>query len=230
MPQEPNRPVVTQPAHTHPEMDGSSALEADAQSLLLWKNGNQRGYNELVERYQRPLFHFIVRIIRDAEDAKDVLQETFIRLHRSLDRLREDKSLKAWLYQTANRLCIDYLRKHKPGRVAVVDHQEPATLAMLDSATEGTTTLKQPDEWMADRTLKDEVVAAIQKLPPKQRMAMSLRSCEGLSMKEIAAAMECSEQTVGTTLFAARKKLMQTLKPLLQDVYGKTDEPGRFGS
>lgn len=214
-----NAAVETAP----PAADEAQAMrELDAQSLRLWKNGNQRGYNELVERYRKPLFHFIYRMVRDRDEAKDLLQETFIRLHRSLSTLREDKSLKSWLFRTANNLCIDHFRKHKPGRVTAVDHQAPETLAMLEHSTMTAATgeAARPDQAAHESEQQERILQAIQSLPANQRMAMTLRSCQGLSMKEIADAMNCNEQTVGTTLFAARKKLMKILGPVLEEVYG----------
>lgn len=197
--------------------------ELDAQSLRLWKNGSQRGFNQIVERYQKTLFHFIYRMVRDEDEARDLLQETFVRLHRSLASLREDKSIKSWLFRTANNLCVDYFRKHKPGRVTAVDHQAPETLAMIEAASIDDRSDPRPDEAACQNAQQEAILAAIGSLPQKQRMAMTLRSCEGLSMKEISDIMGCSEQTVGTTLFAARKRLSLLLRPVLNEVYGSAD-------
>lgn len=199
-----------------------SYLEVDAHSdaalLQLWKNGDIRGYNSLVKRFERPLIIFIYRMIRDQDDARDILQETFVRLHRSLDKLREDKSLKSWLYMTANNLSIDWLRKRKPGRVAVMDHQDTAFHALADASDMDRP--KRPDDQMRDTWVQEKILEAIDQLPSQQRMAMTLRSVKGLSLKEIAEVMNSTEQTIGTTLFAARKKLVKILQPILQDECG----------
>lgn len=192
--------------------------DPDVLSLRLWKSGNMRGYKELVQRYERPLFHFIYRIIRDADDTKDILQETFIRFYQSVARLREDKKISAWLYQTAHNLCIDFLRKHKPGRVTVMDHQDSGFEAVIESS--GSSRSQQPDAFMQDQDLKQRIIDAIDQLPKKQRMIMTLRGCRELSLKEIADVMDCNEKTVGTTLFAARKRLLSILRPVLEEIYG----------
>ncbi|MDX9753579.1 MAG: sigma-70 family RNA polymerase sigma factor [bacterium] len=199
-------PVPTEPLHP------------DVLSLQLWKNGNMRGYNQIVERYQKPLFHFIYRMVRDMEESKDILQETFVRMYKYKERFEEEKSLKSWLYQTANNLCIDYYRKHKPGRVNFFDQQDSTFSALVESS--GIERERQPDEVAQDRHLQELVLQAIEQLPKKQKMVMTLRSCKNLSLKEIADVMGCTQQTVGTTLFAARKKLIQLLSPVLQDLYG----------
>lgn len=201
-------------AASFPEVDAHS----DTTLLRLWKKGDIRGYNDLVKRYERPLLIFIYRMIRDQDDAKDVLQETFMRLYRSLDKLREDKSLKSWLYMTANNLSIDWLRKHKPGRVAVMDHQDSAFQALADSS--GADNPQQPDRQMRETWMQEKILEAIDQLPSQQRMAMTLRSVKGLSLREIAETMNSTEQTIGTTLFAARKRLLKILQPILQDECG----------
>lgn len=204
-------------AASYQEVDAHS----DAALLRLWKSGDVCGYNDLVKRYQRPLLIFIIRMIRDEDDARDVLQETFIRLHRSLDKLREDKSLKSWLYQTANNLSIDWLRKHKPGRVTAMDHQDAVFQNLADSSDADSP--QRPDDRMRETWVQERILDAIDQLPSQQRMAMTLRSVKGFSLKEIANAMNSTEQTVGTTLFAARKKLIKILQPILQDECGSLE-------
>ncbi len=194
--------------------------DPDAISLRLWKNGNIKGYNDIVKRYERPLFAFIYRIIHDSDEAKDVLQETYVRFYRSLQTLREDKSIKSWLFQTANRLCIDHFRKTKPDRIMTVDHQDSTFVASIES--DSAEHPDQPDACYEDRQVQAKIQDALQSLPKKQRMIMSLRTQKDLSLKEIAEIMDCSERTIGTALFAARKKLVKMLKPILEELYGRS--------
>ncbi len=212
--------VTATPSATQTVLADQAGLEdnPDVLSLRLWKSGNMRGYNELIQRYERPLICFILRIVRDPDESKDVLQETFVRLYRSLPKLREDKSLKAWLFQTANNLSIDWLRKRKPDRLMAVDHQDFSFQLMVESSDKEKPA--RPDESYQDEWMHQKILEAIEQLPKKQRMVMTLRSCQGLSLKEIAEILGSNEKTVGTTLFAARKKLMKQLKPALKDMYG----------
>lgn len=199
----------------------------DRQSLRIWQAGNMRGYNELIERHKKPLFQFIQRMIRDAEEAKDVLQETFIRLYKNKEKLDENRNIKSWLYQTANNLSIDLLRKKKPDRVFQMDHQDPVFEIHMDGG--GVQHAKEPRQLADEKHLQQSILDAIDQLPKKQRMIMSLRSCEGMSLSEIAEVMECSEKTVGTTLFAARQKLMKMLQPVMNDWYGIQAETAGIG-
>jgi len=203
-------------------LPGDEIENPDGISLQLWKSGNMRGYNQIMERYQKPLFLFIYRTVRDMDESKDLLQETFVRMFKNRDTLREDRPVKSWLYQTASNLCIDYFRKHKPGRVSCYDHQDTAFSAIVEVSHHETG--PGPDEIAQENALQETILKAIDQLPKKQKMVMTLRSCKNLTMKEIAEVMGCSQQTVGTTLFAARKKLVEILKPVLQDYYGCSAE------
>lgn len=205
-----------------PSLAEHETANPDAVSLQLWKSGNMRGYNQIVERYQKPLFSFIYRTVRDMDESKDILQETFVRMFKYKEKFREDKNLKSWLFQTAHNLCIDHFRKNKPGRVNVYDHQDTAFSALVESSTLERDS--RPDEIAQENKLQELILQAIDQLPKKQKMVMTLRSCKNLSMKEIAEVMECTERTVGTTLFAARKKLIDTLTPVLKEYYGCSAE------
>lgn len=196
-------------------------LEPDVISLRAWKNGDIHGFNDLVKRYDRRLLIFIYRMIRDEDDAKDLLQETFVRLYRSLDKLREDKSLKSWLYRTAGNISIDWLRKHKPGRMTAMDQQDSAFQFLAESSDKESP--PRPDDQMRDSWIQEKILEAIDDLPSQQKMAMTLRSVKGLSLREIAELMNSTEQTVGTTLFAARKKLINILQPILGEECGPLD-------
>ena len=134
-----------------------------------------------------------------------------------MDRLREDVSLQPWLFRTASNLAIDHLRKTKPGRTVSLEAKreetglEPET-TLTDDAPD------DPHRQVLRQQLEEKLVTAMNQLPKRQRMAMTLRCLRELTMKEIAEILECKERTVGTTLFAARKKLMRDLEPLLADL------------
>ncbi len=192
-------------------------VSQDVADLKRWKNGDVAGFNCLMSRYERRLFRLVWKIVRNDEDTQDILQETFMRLHRSMDRLREDVSLQPWLFRTASNLAIDHLRKTKPGRTVSLEAKreetglEPET-TLTDDAPD------DPHRQVLRQQLEEKLVTAMNQLPKRQRMAMTLRCLRELTMKEIAEILECKERTVGTTLFAARKKLMRDLEPLLADL------------
>ncbi len=201
----------------HNILGSEPTVSQDVADLKRWKDGDMAGFNCLMSRYQRRLYRLVWKIVRNDEDTQDVLQETFIRLHRSIDKLREDVSLQPWLFRTASNLAIDHLRKAKPGRTVSLESKQEDT-GLEPETNLADETPDDPHRRILHKQLEDKVVAAMNQLPKRQRMAMSLRCLRELSMKEIAEVLECKERTVGTTLFAARKKLMRDLEPLLADL------------
>lgn len=198
----------------HHILEVEQLTSQDMVDLKRWKDGDVTGFNTLMSRYERRLYRLIWKVVRNDEDTQDILQETFIRLHRSVDRLREDVSLQPWLFRTASNLAIDHLRKVKPGRTVSLDDwgQETGQEPIIGDTPD------DPYRRALRKQLEERLVAALNRLPKRQRRAMSLRSLRDLSMREIAGVLKCKERTVGTTLFAARKKLMKELEPLLSDL------------
>ncbi|MFH1740649.1 MAG: sigma-70 family RNA polymerase sigma factor [bacterium] len=188
----------------------------DVEFLRRWKSGDVTGFNALMSRYERPLYRLIWKVVRNDHDAQDILQETFIRLYRNVGRLRDNVSLQPWLFRTASNLSIDHLRKIKPGRMVSLEKQQETTGQEPEGIQD-----KPPDDphrHTLRKQLERHLIDAVNRLPRRQRLAMTLRCLQDLSMREIAEILKCKEQTVGTTLFAARKKLMEELEPLLSDL------------
>lgn len=188
---------------------------SDPVLLKRWRGGDQGGFHALMTRYERPVFRVIWKVVRNDEDARDLMQETFLRLWKNADKIRDDVDLHPWLFRTGTNLAIDHLRKYKPGRV----------VSMVTRNEEGDETMVEPQDRTTDprirarrRELESRIRAAVAELPKRQRTAMVLRSLEELSTKQIAKILECQEKTVGTTLFAARQKLIKRLRPLLEEL------------
>jgi len=189
---------------------------ADTDLLKRWKRGDLSGFDALMSRYERPLYCLIRRIVRNEQDSQDILQETLVRLYRSMDRLREGVSLQPWLYRTASNLAIDHLRKMKPGRTVSLEEKQESEGKEPERIDEQSP--EDPRKRTIRKQLEQRLIEAMNRLPKRQQAAMTLRCLQDLSMHEIAEILQCKERTVGTTLFAARKKLMEELEPLLADL------------
>lgn len=196
------------------QVTGGETLH-DQVLLQRWKSGDNSGFHALMSKYERLVYRVIWKVVRHDEDARDLLQETFLRLWRNTEKLREDVELSPWLLRCATNLAIDHLRKHKPGRVVSMvvksDDGDEVTMEPADKADDPRVAARRKE-------IEERVREAIEELPKRQRMAMHLRGLQDLSLKEIAKILACEERTVGTTLFAARKKLIQRLKPLLEEL------------
>ena len=170
---------------------------------------------ELVHEYKTQIYRHAFYLLRNREDAEDITQETFIKAWENRAKLRP-KTVRSWLLKCAQNLCFNLLKRHK--------FQEPLTEgddAELETLLHKHTSRSNPlpDEIVIEQELKDSVHCAIRKLPPEMRSVIIMRELEGMSFKEIAEVLEQPEGTVKSTVFRARKKLRELLRP-----YWRNDE------
>ena len=168
--------------------------------------GDPYAFEDLVKRYSTPLFNFIYRFLGDYDQACDILQHVFIRLHSSLNTLRTDKPLKAWLFQVARNRCLDELRRkrviHFSELESLNEGEDISPLADIPS------TDPLPEELAERSDLQQRLQEAIQTLPIKFRLVVLLRYAGQLSFSEIGQTLKMPEATA--------KTYYQRAKPLLR--------------
>lgn len=174
---------------------GQSDFEVIQQVLA----GETGAFDILVRQHQVEIYRLAYRMTRNAEDAKDVAQEAFVQAYRSLGSFQKKSSFYTWLYRIAMNLCLNHLKSAARQDPAEVDGHLADSRA---NALDGLVT----DE--RDRAL----AAAIQALPPQQKATLSLRVQQGLSHKEIADILECSEGTAKANYFHAVRALQRRLQ------------------
>jgi RNA polymerase sigma-70 factor (ECF subfamily) len=182
-----------------------SLREVDDRALLLaLRDADEEALDELIDRKTAPLIKLIQRMVGDLEEARDIVQITFVRLWEHRQRFDERWAANTWIYRIATNLAIDFIRsrnsRHKtaePLRFHVL-HQE-------DGRSRQVTARQHEDEVMA---IFEELAAD---LSPQQRMVFLLRELEDLPSKEVAEIVGIRESTVRNHLFNARKELRQKL-------------------
>lgn len=171
-------------------------------------SGDTYAFEALVQRYNTPLFNFIYRFLGDYDQACDILQHVFIQLHASLPTLRTDRPLKAWLFQVARNRSLDELRRkhaiHFSELESANDEDELSPLAAIPDSG------PLPEELAERSDLQQHLQDAINSLPPKFRLVVSLRYASQLSFSEIGQALNMPEATA--------KTYFQRAKPLLRNV------------
>jgi len=168
------------------------------------RNGDSRAFARLVEQYQRPLYACIIRIVRAHDLADDVIQESFIRVFRSLHRFDEKYPFYPWLRRIGINLALNRLRSESARAHVTLtgfDQQAPAE----DNPAAGT---ERADML---RCLNE----ALQQLPEEQRIIFQLRTVEEMSYQEIAQALDISMGTVMSRLNRARSKLREKVRHYL---------------
>ncbi len=205
------RQVVALPGATVREqlhaMDDSGVVNA-------FLAGEERAFQELVERYQVRLPNFIYRTIGDRERAEDLVQEVFIRVYRHLHRFDREKKFSTWIYTIASNLAKNELRNRSRNPLVFFQaikkswQDEERPLQFEDSTT-------RPDDLYRKRHLRELVEASVDRLPEHHRQVFVLRELEGKSYEEIAEITDCNLGTVKSRLNRARNAFASMIEPWL---------------
>ena len=182
----------------------SSDEELVARSM----GGDLDSFNQLVLRWERPIYALAYRVIGREEEARDVAQETFLRAFRALNGFKGQAKFSSWLYRITLNLCRDWMRKERRTPVS----QAPEGIDILELAGEAT-----PSETIEQMVGRKELGRAVSKamaaLPEEQRTAIILKEYHGLTFQEIADMLDCPLSTVKTRLYqglsVVRKQLEQ---------------------
>ena len=169
-------------------------------------SGDADSFNELVHRWERPIYALAYRQIGREEDARDVCQETFLRAYRALGGFRGQAKFSSWLYRIALNLCRDWVRRER--RTPVVQPPEDVDLSDLAAARGPSETI---EDLVARKDLAKTVERAMARLPEEQRTAIVLKEYHGLTFQEIADIVGCPLSTVKTRLYQGLTVLRREL-------------------
>jgi len=184
---------------------------ADNDLLNDLQRGDDHAIEELLQRYQSKIYRYGMKMCRDPEDAKDVLQDTLLTMARSLRSFRGASSLSTWLYTIARSFCIKKLRKSKFAPA------EELSLSGVDSDHSGPVSppSEQPDHIFSTKELGTYLNKAVQSLEPMYRDVLLLRDVEGLSAPEVAEVLGLRVDAVKSRLHRARLAVREQMEPLL---------------
>lgn len=169
--------------------------------------GSEEAFAEIVNRYQRPVFSVVVRMVRDSGLAEDLTQETFIKAFRALHSFDPRRKLSSWLFTIAHNTAIDHLRKKSPRMVPLESEgEEPDLLESLPSDS-----AEMPDRIAMSRDLARAFEQELRAMRPEYAGILVLRFQEGLAYEEISNITGMPMGTVKTHLFRARRQLAKRL-------------------
>jgi RNA polymerase sigma-70 factor (ECF subfamily) len=169
--------------------------------------GDVDSFNQLILRWERPIYALAYRVIGREEDARDVCQETFLRAFRALPGFKGQAKFSSWLYRIALNLCRDWMRRQRRTPVVQIpDGVDPVELASERGPTESIETLVERNE------LSAVVAEAMALLPEEQRTAIILKEYHGMTFQEIADLQGCPLSTVKTRLYQGLSVLRRHLE------------------
>lgn len=165
-----------------------------------------QSFEELISRYQGLCWHIVLRMVRNPEDARDLCQETFLRVFKYLHQYRFDSPLKSWIAQVAYSVAKRHLERK---RIPIADEpNDPEAGSLLDSVSDGF----DLEAANADDQISRLLHAAIDALPALQRSLLTLYHLDELPISEIATITGLPEGSVKSHLFRSRKLLRQWLE------------------
>ena len=175
--------------------------------------GEAAAFNQVVLAYRKRILGTISRLIGRPEDVEDVAQEVFVRLYYSLDQLRTAEVFEPWLYRLTVNACYDYLRRAKrrhESRMADLSEQQ---VMMADSAAGG----KQQTEERQKTEVREFVDALFRHVSEEDRLLLTLKEVEGLSLKELEQIYGVNENVLKVRLFRARQRVLKAYNAAVLD-------------
>jgi RNA polymerase sigma-70 factor (ECF subfamily) len=187
----------------------------DSEVVAAFLGGEERAFQELVQRYQTRLLNFVYRTIGDRERAEDLVQEVFIRVYRHLHRFDRSKKFSTWIYTIASNLAKNELRNRSRNPLVLFqtikkNWQDEDRPLQFEDAT------SRPDDLYRKRHLRALVEETVAQLPEHHRQVFVLRELEGKSYEEIAEITDCNLGTVKSRLNRARNSFAAIIEPSLE--------------
>jgi len=187
------------------------------------QRGDEQAFRKLVERYQRRVVQLALGMTKDPDEAMDIAQETFVKVHRYLPSFKGDSSFYTWTYRIAMNLCLDAQRRR--GRLERVDLEQGDEAEIEAAMDPPSSALSGPQRQTLNAELRDKIEDALAGLSENHRAILLLREIEGLSYEELAKVLGIRKGTVMSRLFHARLKMQNKLREYLGEDAPKADEP-----
>jgi RNA polymerase sigma-70 factor (ECF subfamily) len=193
---------------------GEFAHMDDAAIMLELRAGNMAGFDYLIQKYRKPIVHFMYRMVHNQAVAEELAQEVFLRVYRSRETYRAEARFSTWLYRIATNLGVNHARDTRNERNASTVY-----LDEVDSET-GTTpdvadTTPGAEAAMLRRERLDAIRQHVLALPERQRMAVLMHKYEGMDYKQIGDVLKLSESATKSLLFRAYQTLREKLKSFI---------------
>ena len=195
-------------------------MTSDEELVARSRGGDLDSFNQLVLRWERPIYALAYRVVGREDEARDIAQETFLRAFRALKGFKGQAKFSSWLYRITLNLCRDWMRRERRTPIALT----PEGVDLVELAGEAT-----PWESIEDLVSRKELGRAVAKamsvLPEEQRTAIILKEYQGLTFQEIADLLECPLSTVKTRLYQGLTVLRRQLEQAGVENHFESERP-----
>lgn len=183
---------------------------SDSELVREFKQGNEKGFDALVLRYQERIYLLAFRMVRNEQDAWDLAQEAFIRAYKALRKFKEQSSFYTWIYRICFNLCLSFFKKSKKEKNTVSLDDMTEDKLMLQSVT--TDSSWRPETALKQKQIAVAVEQALAQLPTQQKLIFVMRQYDQLNNEEIAEKLNISLGGVKSNYHHAVRKLQVLLK------------------
>lgn len=186
-------------------------VQDEAALIRAAQQGDQDAFEQLVYAYDQSVLRLAYNLVRSQEDARDIYQEAFLRVHKNLHAFRFDCSFHTWLYRIVTNLCLDHLRKRKVRReeTAIIE-TEDGPKDRLASVPE-TGVVGDPQRGIVSRQLRERIQHVLDELTPRERAVFEMRHNQGLRLRAIGEVLGTTEEAAKNCLFRATQKMRAAL-------------------
>jgi len=181
---------------------------SDNELILNANKGDVLALEELIYRYDKLVLRLAMKYTGDSDDAKDIYQEVFIRVYKSLSSFQFKSEFSTWLFRITSNVCISFKRKYSKHNHVSLNDEENTDFTSTIPDDDGL----QPDDIVVNSEYGDKINTALNTLSPNQKMSFLLKHYEGYKIREIAEMMNCQEGTIKKYLFDAVRKLRVQLQ------------------
>lgn len=199
----------------HVPSGGTPVEGADERELIRRaQSGDRAAFDDLVRRYDQQVLRLIMRIVSSPEKARDLYQEVFLKVFRSLSRFRSESRFSTWLYRVATNVCFDHLRRTRSREEVQVPASDDGQDVFFQSLPDGQPA-RDPERTLRSGEIRNRIQEALKRLGPRERVVFELRHFEGMRLRAIGEMCGTSEETAKNSLFRATQKLRQELGDLI---------------
>lgn len=187
------------------------SVQDEAALIRAAQRGDQAAFERLVHTYDQNVLRLAYNLLRSQEDARDIYQEAFLRVHRNLHNFRFDCSFHTWLYRIVTNLCLDHLRKRKVRREEATVVETPEGLRDRISEFAETSATGDPQRQMISRQLQERIGGVLDELTPRERAVFEMRHHQGMRLRAIGEVLGTTEEAAKNCLFRATQKMRAAL-------------------
>jgi RNA polymerase sigma-70 factor, ECF subfamily len=168
------------------------------------QGGNQAAFEQLVRTYDEGVLRLALRLTGSESDAQDIHQEVFLKVYKKLHGFRYECSFSTWIYRIVTNACFDYLRRNRTrSKSTPIEINDNESLNQLSDDRPA----DNPERQLLDQELRAQILQALQRLTPRERMVFDLRHFQGLRLRSVSEILNASEASVKMSFFRATRKL-----------------------